>query len=73
LAPLSTAGAATFSGFDQPTLLYLDAGAQPFVSIAGFAVAIQSGTQAILQEGSVITISGYLIDCSASPCAPIAP
>jgi hypothetical protein len=49
--------------FDQPTLLYFDAGAVPVLS---YSVAGSNFSS------NLVTLTGYLLDCTASPCAPIA-
>jgi hypothetical protein len=52
------------SAFDAPVLAYFDVGVQPNVFVAGNTF---TGTNA-----GTITLSGYMIDCSAAPCAAIA-
>ena len=49
--------------FDQPVLIYWDAGTTPYVqtnSVTGFL------------SNSIIVMTGYMLDCSVAPCAPIA-
>jgi len=64
LAPVAHAGPAFFSAFDQPALLYFDAGVtasmQVFVGSSSFLGV------------PLVELSGYLLDCTVSPCAPIA-
>ena len=55
------------TAFDQPILLYVDAGDSPFV-----VVEADNGTDPALSGGS-LTLTGYLLDCNAAPCTPIAP
>jgi hypothetical protein len=50
--------------FDQPVLLYYDAGKQPL------AVINFTGTPG--SASSNLLITGYLLDCNLAPCAPIA-
>jgi hypothetical protein len=50
---------------DQPVLVYVDAGQQP-----NAAVFLSSGT--ISTGSSVVSVTGYLLDCNAAPCAAIA-
>jgi len=52
--------------FDQRVLYYIDAGSTPTLNILVDARLDQT----IQQEA---TLFGYLLDCTASPCAPIAP
>jgi hypothetical protein len=52
------------SMFDQPVLIYADAGATLEVEL-DFNSSATFG-------GNGLTLSGYLLDCTASPCAPIA-
>jgi hypothetical protein len=62
LAPFSLG----VSFFDQLVQLYVDAGKTPNVQfVADFGLTQVSG-------GSV-TLTGYLVDCTAAPCATIAP
>jgi len=63
-ATVAPPGALT--SFDQATKLYFDTTTlSPLVSLAFLGTAN-------LQGGSV-TLTGYLLDCAAAPCAPIAP
>jgi hypothetical protein len=57
-------GGGATSVFDQPVLGYFDAGQQPQV------YAIDQSN--FLQGTSTLTLTGYMIDCSAAPCAAIA-
>jgi hypothetical protein len=54
----------TATAFDQPVLVYYDAGQQPTVLISGPTFPANFGDD--------ITMTGYLLDCSAAPCAAIA-
>jgi hypothetical protein len=51
--------------FDQPVLLYFDAGSEPSVTIFTDAPFSTSPSQ--------VTLSGYLLDCVTTPRAAIAP
>jgi hypothetical protein len=63
---VATPSTGNVSQFDLPTLAYFDAGQQPAtIAFAGDA-SVFSGTQ-------ISILTGYLIDCSASPCSAIAP
>ena len=57
------------SAFDQPVLLYVDAGVAPF-ALAGLGSSNFTNTGVGSQ---IMTLTGYLLDCTASPCAQIAP
>jgi hypothetical protein len=46
--------------FNEPVLLYLDAEAFPVVTVRGTAVQTMD-----------VTVTGYLLDCTISTCAPI--
>jgi hypothetical protein len=48
--------------FDQPIQLYVDAGNSPGVNVTA---------NGVVNTGSV-TLTGYLLDCTAAPCATIA-
>ena len=48
--------------FDQPVQLYVDAGNSPKVVV---------GANSAVNIGSA-TLTGYLLDCTAAPCAKIA-
>jgi len=61
LAPFSQ----TLAGFDQLVQLYVDAGETPAVQI----VADLGLTQV---SSGFLTLTGYLLDCTAAPCATIA-
>jgi hypothetical protein len=50
------------SAVDQPVLLYSD---------AGEAIVVGLFSDGVISELS-ITITGYLLDCTVGPCAPIA-
>jgi len=64
------AASSEFTAFDQPVLFYFDLPQvfQAFVAAAGGGAVFDSG-QNVSQN---ITISGYILDCSAAPCAAIA-
>jgi|GEM_PF-3574193 len=51
--------------FDQPVQLYVDAGEVPTVVVEGDNGLVPA------VRGSLI-LTGYLLDCTAAPCAPIA-
>jgi hypothetical protein len=55
----------TTTFFDQPVLVYYDAGQQP-------DVVIIAGALTSTALGGNITLSGYLVDCGVAPCAAIA-
>ena len=61
LAPFSQ----TLAGFDQLVQLYVDAGETPAVQLVADAglTRVSSG---------FLTLTGYLLDCTAAPCATIA-
>ena len=72
-APVSTffaplAPSTFFSAFDQPVQAYIDS------ALHGGIIEVQidliGGT--FTSSGPLVTLSGYLLDCNASPCAPIA-
>jgi hypothetical protein len=68
LAPVEKGlGTEAASAFDQSVLYYVDAGKQPAV-----AVLLNGGTLEF-ENQQAMTLTGYLIDCTASLCAPIAP
>jgi hypothetical protein len=54
------------SAFDQNTLFYVDAGFQPFVTMAA-----GPDTFAGSNLSQNITLTGYLLDCTVANCAPI--
>jgi hypothetical protein len=58
--------AGQLSAFDQPVLYYLDSGEVPSVGVG------PSGVTFAGIAGQFIMLSGYLLDCKVSPCAPIA-
>jgi hypothetical protein len=63
--PLNSNGVAV-SGFNEPVLFYLDAGSTPRVS--AFPITGSANISAV----TIISLAGYLLDCTSSPCAPIA-
>ena len=64
-APLNSA--VLFSAFDQPVLAFFDGPQSIGVQILVFGGGFATGPQT--QD---MTLTGYLLDCSAAPCAPIA-
>lgn len=50
--------------FDQPVLVYLDAGQTP-------VVALDTNISTFFASGQIATLTGYLLDCSAAPCSAI--
>jgi hypothetical protein len=65
--PVNPFAGGFFSFFDQPVLGYLDAGAVPRIDAFSGNPSFAGSTTGIF------TVSGYLLDCTAAPCAPIAP
>jgi len=61
LAPFSQ----SLSGFDQLIQLYADAGEAPVVQVVADAGVTQVSS-------GFLTLTGYLLDCTAAPCATIA-
>jgi hypothetical protein len=55
------------SVFDQPVLIYLDGGDTPTLTLS--LIGANAHFANIYQS---VTLSGYLLDCTAIPCAPIA-
>ena len=53
------------AGFDQLVQLYVDAGEAPAVQIVADAGLTQVSS-------GFLTLTGYLLDCTAAPCAAIA-
>jgi hypothetical protein len=53
--------------FDQAVQLYVDAGGSPSVTVVA-----DNGKTLPNDFGSQLTLTGYLLDCTAAPCAPIA-
>jgi hypothetical protein len=53
------------AAFDQPVLSYWEAGTTPQVGAKALNGQTFSGLQGV-------SMTGYLLDCSAAPCAPIA-
>ena len=51
------------SRFDQPVLVYYDAGQQPFAELQAVGATVTAAT---------ITLTGYMLDCTIAPCAAIA-
>jgi hypothetical protein len=54
------------TAFDQPVLLYFDAGDNPSVTVEA------DNTTVPTREGGFLVLTGYLLDCNAAPCAAIA-
>lgn len=52
--------------FDQPVLVYFDAGQTPAVQV------LTAVSNSIINYNGGITLTGYLLDCTANPCQPIA-
>jgi hypothetical protein len=65
IVPSAMGNQGAFSGFNQPVLMYLDAGQKPHVTLQ----AAGTGYRTIM----VSTVTGYLVDCAANQCAPIVP
>jgi hypothetical protein len=64
--PTQVPNGSTFaSAFNEPVLFYVDAGSSPMVVFSPF---LNTG----IQSGFVNSLTGYLLDCTSSPCAPIA-
>lgn len=59
----SVAPATNTLAFDQPVLVYVDGGSQLALQVFGYGVPIAAAN---------MTATGYLLDCSAAPCAAIA-
>lgn len=53
------------TAFAQPVVFYLDAGDAPDVLLNDLA-------NNAFTDGARITLTGYMLDCSAAPCSPIA-
>ena len=51
------------SRFDQPVLVYYDAGQQPFAELQAVGATVTA---------AAITLTGYMLDCTIAPCAAIA-
>lgn len=56
----------TVAWFDQAVTGYVDAISRLFVAVHGHGLNVS------VAPGSPITVSGYLLDCAAAPCAAIA-
>jgi hypothetical protein len=61
--PINLQGRAVF---DQLVQLYADAGDSPIVTIEADNATVNT------IDGGSLTLTGYLLDCTATPCAPIA-
>jgi hypothetical protein len=66
-APL-TGPDTSLTAFDQPVLAYID---PPLVSGAFFGVRVDLGPGRVTSGGQVMTMSGYMLDCTAAPCATL--
>jgi hypothetical protein len=64
----ATVQSGSFIQFDQPVLVYVDAGQIPQVLIIPIN-GVDAGSPNI---GQIATLFGYMLDCSAGPCAAIA-
>jgi hypothetical protein len=62
---LQLTGVSTINDFDQSVLFYVDASQQ-----VSWTVSVAGTT--FFGPGSTVTMVGYLLDCVAGPCAPIA-
>jgi hypothetical protein len=70
--PLVTVnGGFSHSSFDQSVLLYFDAETTPIVTVIPHLPGEFQGL--VFASSQLMTLTGYLLDCTASPCAPIAP
>jgi len=58
----------SFIDFDQPVLVYVDAGQIPEVIV----IPVNGVLTGCPNCGQVAALSGYMLDCSAGPCAAIA-
>jgi hypothetical protein len=57
------------ASFNQPYLAYVDGGQSPVV----FVISINTLFSSIsLNASEAVTLKGYLLDCTAAPCSPIA-
>jgi hypothetical protein len=56
------------SAFDQPTLFFIDAGQGPQVEVLVGGASFIGG-----DATQHVSMTGYELDCTAAPCAPIAP
>jgi hypothetical protein len=54
--------------FDQPVLAYID---PPLVAGAFFGVRVDLGPGRVTSGGQLMTMSGYMLDCTAAPCATL--
>ena len=66
LAAAQSTAYGSLIAFDQPVLVYVDAGLSPRVAVS------LSSTPADPNAGQSAFLSGYLLDCSAAPCSAIA-
>lgn len=68
-APLVVTGTGTsFTAFDQPVLAYID---PPSVSGQFFGIRVDLGPGRVTSGQQLMTISGYMLDCTAAPCATL--
>jgi hypothetical protein len=63
---ISPATPGGFGAFDVPVQVYYDAGSAPVVE------AFLFGSQLFTGQEAFATLTGYMLDCSAAPCAAIA-
>lgn len=56
------------SVFDQPVLAYID---PPLISGVFFGIRVDLGPGRFTNGQSVMTMSGYMLDCTVAPCAPL--
>jgi hypothetical protein len=66
-APFNTYAITTVSEFDQQVLVYYDQGQTPFVQVNAVAAGFSGGNST-----QQISLSGYLLNCLAVACQPIA-
>jgi hypothetical protein len=68
-APLVVTGTGTsFTAFDQAVLAYID---PPPVSGLFFGIRVDIGPGSLTAGTQVMTMSGYMLDCAAAPCATL--
>jgi hypothetical protein len=63
--------------FDQPVLYYVDGGTSPVVNVSLLVPVSQSGgagtsKDMFTADPQSVTLTGYLLNCTVSPCAAIA-
>jgi hypothetical protein len=57
------------ASFNQPYLAYFDGGQTPVVFVISINTLFRG---APFNDSEVVTLKGYLLDCTAAPCSPIA-